>query len=59
MTNPSLSDMSGTKINIIFPLLTTLLSVEPDIMNVMLLLCGLEKPWKGKAVLLSSASSYS
>jgi hypothetical protein len=55
MTNPSPTDLFRTKINIIFPSLSTLLSVEPDIMNSMLLLRGLAKPWKGKGVPSSNA----
>ncbi len=54
MTNPS-SDMSSNKINLIFPTLSMLLSVGPEIMDSVLQLCRLTQVTRGKAASIMNA----
>jgi hypothetical protein len=48
LTNSSPSDVPHTMMDSIFPNLSTLLSVEPKIMDSMLQLCGLSQERRGR-----------
>jgi hypothetical protein len=55
IANSPPSDPSSSKVNEIFPTLSTLLSGDPYIMDSMLVLCGLAKQWRGETVALNNA----
>jgi hypothetical protein len=55
IANSPPSDPSSSKVNEIFPTLSTLLSVDTYIMDSMLMLCRLAKQWRRETVALNNA----